>query len=78
LAPPAAIPSQATPVAGSPGGGDVKNVVLIIIDSFSPANSDIIKVEPRGFEPLISAVERRVQLFTGVRCSSKESIWKTY
>ena len=30
MAPPAAIPSQATPGAGSPGGGGVKNVVLII------------------------------------------------
>jgi arylsulfatase A-like enzyme len=30
LAPPAAIPSQATPGAGSPRGGGVKNVVLII------------------------------------------------
>jgi hypothetical protein len=43
--------------------------LLTILDDF-PANLRIYVVEPRGFEPLTSAVQRQVLRFANVHCGS--------
>jgi hypothetical protein len=43
---------------------------------FLPANLHISVVEPRGFEPLTSAVQRRRDEFASVRQCSKEGLFE--
>jgi hypothetical protein len=42
-------------------------VVNIVVNRFSGSSQQVFEVEPRGFEPLTSAVQRRLDKFTVVR-----------